>query len=186
MFKSPSVLIIGQNHAMNFDLEDEDESDRIIKHFSEQIPNENTFKEHNQKFANELKKTIDEVEKEFPKFKLTYNWLGTNRCAIQANKDNFIEKIKKHKNFKLCQEEMDELLLCLIKFIKPQNIILTGKYACELFYTEKKLSEMKPKKEENFPTNLIPLMHFSYSSHRKENIKRLKDAINDGYLTLNN
>ena len=50
IFKNPSVLVIGQNHAMNFDLEDEGESDRIIQRFSEQIPSENTFKDHNQKF----------------------------------------------------------------------------------------------------------------------------------------
>ena len=84
---------------------------------------------------------------------------------------------------------MDKLLKSFISFIKPKNVILTGLYACELYYPGKKLKEMKSKKvvfkkdpSETF--NLIPVEHFSLPYNTQKIINRLKSAIENGYCEL--
>ena len=78
------------------------------------------------------------------------------------------------------------LLKSFISFIKPTNVILTGVYACELYYPGKRLKDMKSKKVlfkkgSNKTFNLIPVEHFSLNYNTQKIIHRLKDAIEDGY-----
>ena len=84
---------------------------------------------------------------------------------------------------------MDKLLKSFINFIEPKNVILTGMYACELYYPGKKLKDMNSKKVlfkkgSNKTFNLIPVEHLSLNYNTQKVINRLKSAIEEGYCDL--
>ena len=84
---------------------------------------------------------------------------------------------------------MDKLLKKFINFIKPKNVILTGLYACHLYFPKKKLEDMKSKKvllgkDSNETFNLIPVEHFSLNYNTQKIIKRISDALDEGYCEI--
>ena len=189
LLHNPKFLIIGKNHSNNFDPYDGVENNRIADSFSRSIAEENTFLKHKHPFAKGLKRVVKSINQEYGDLKITQEWLGTNRCAIQTNSGGLGLEIENHPKYKKSQEEMDKLLKSFISFIKPKNVILTGLYACELYYPGKKLKEMKSKKilfkkgsSETF--NLIPVWHFSLPYNTQKIINRLKSAIENGYCEL--
>ena len=144
---NPKFLVIGTNHADNFDPNNETENNRIADSFANALPQEHTFLEHNHPFAGALRNVIFEVQQKYPDFKLSEEWIGTNRCAIQQTDSGGLDSIRKHGQFKSCQVEMDQLLKKFIAFVKPKNVILTGRFACEVIYPEKQnISDMKSRK----------------------------------------
>ena len=72
--------------------------------------------------------------------------------------------------------------------MKPKNVLLSGKDAAHIFpfYKDKKLGDMDYQKyhlddEGNETTNLIPLHHFSWTTHYKRAADGIKEAIRNGY-----
>lgn len=196
---NPKFLIIGTNHSDNFHPNDEDENIRIADLFSNQISTkEHTFLDHHHPFAEGLRDLVSEIQKDYKEFKITNEWLGTNRCAIQTNSSGLGDEILKHPEYVDCQKEMDNLLENFIKLTKPKNVILTGKVACGLYYSENKLKDMKCKKllfgkESKDTFNLIPIWQLSNlwrydrydgESFKEKTVKRLKNAIEDGLCEL--
>ena len=197
---NPKFVIIGTNHSDNFHPSDEDENNRIADLFSNQLSTEeHTFLDHKHPFAIGLREIVSEMQKDYKEFRITKEWLGTNRCAIQTNRKGLGDKILKHPEYEDCEKKMDNLLKDFIRFIKPKNIILTGKHACGLYYPDKNLKDMKCKKllldkESAETSNLIPIWHLSElwrqggrydsESFKEKIIKRLKDAIEDGLCEL--
>ncbi|MDA8913051.1 hypothetical protein N9I66_09060 [Pseudomonadales bacterium] len=194
----PKFLVIGTNHSNNFDPNDIVENDRIADAFSKELPTqEHTLLDHHHPFAQGLKKIALEIQNDYTDFRVTRDWIGTNRCAIQTDSSG-LGGLKRLDQYQACERDMDNLLLEFISFCKPRNIILTGMHACGLFYTDKKLKDMKPKKillgeNSDETTNLIPIWHLSelwrydrYSgeSFKDKTIRRLKEAIEDGFCEL--
>ena len=185
LLHNPKFLIIGKNHSNNFDPYNEDNNNRIADSFSRTLATENTFLNHKHPFAVGLKRVVNSINQEYSDLKITKEWLGTNRCAIQTNSAGLGSEIEDHPKYKRSQEEMDKLLKTFISFIKPKNVILTGLYACELYYPGKKLKDMECKKvlfkkssSETF--NLIPVEHFSLNYNTQKIINRIKSAIESG------
>lgn len=198
LIHNPKVLVIGTNHSNNFDPHNPTENNRIADAFSKALPQEHTFLEHNHPFAKGLRDVISKVQRElqkeeqreFPNFELSKEWIGTNRCAIQTGSGG-LGSIDWHGEFNSCQKEMDKLLKKFIAFAKPKNVILTGKYACDLFYP--KGMPIREMKSEKVPYgegvegyyNVIPIMHPSASRRGpKPMVKKIKCAIMKGYCDL--
>ena len=195
----PKFLVIGTNHSDNFDPHDESENNRIADDFSKSIPKkENTFVDHNSPFARGLRSIETEIQKSYPEFEVTRDWVGTNRCAIQTDRSG-LKSVTDYDKYEDCQEKMDILLRHFISFCKPRNVILTGLTACKLYYSERTLADMKCKrvplsKDSDATSNLIPIWHLSElwrQGNRKTEesfedltLKRLKHAINDGFCEL--
>jgi hypothetical protein len=189
LFHNPKFLIIGTNHSNNFDPYDEEENNRIADSFSKKIPEENTFLKHHHPFAKGLDRVVSSVNQDYKDLKISEEWIGTNRCAIQTNSAGLGSEIKNHPSYKASQEKMDKLLKSFINFIEPKNVILTGMYACELYYPGKKLKDMNSKKVlfkkgSNKTFNLIPVEHLSLNYNTQKVINRLKSAIEEGYCDL--
>ncbi len=197
--QKPKFLIIGNNHSNNFDPRNKEENNRIANSFSNAISTQDhTFLDHNHPFAKGLRGLVSDISTTYKNFKITREWIGTNRCAIQTNSGGLGDEIKKHDKYIECQKEMDSLLKDFIKFCKPKNIILTGKSACELYYSTKNLKDMECKKillgkDTDETTNLIPIWHLSElwrqdrhdnESFKQKTITRIKNAIEDGYCDL--
>ena len=195
LIMNPKFLVIGTNHSNNFDRKSETENNKIADLFSNRIPTEvHTFLDHQHPFAEGLKGVVGEIQREYKNFKITREWIGTNRCAIQTDSGGLGE-IPEHEEYQNCEKKMDALLKDFICFSKPENVILTGMHACRLFYTDKRLQDMTCKKmplskdtKETF--NLIPIWHLSElwrqnkndsESFREKTIKRLKQAIEEGF-----
>jgi hypothetical protein len=182
---NPKFLIIGTNHSNNFNPHDEIENNRIADSYSNELPREHTFLEHQHPFAKALRRIVSGVKEEFPDFDLTEEWLGTNRCAVQTDSDG-ITNISRHSNYKECEKEMDLLLKAFVRYIKPKNVILTGEHACRLYYPKGPVQDMPSKKSifgkgctDTF--NLIPVKHFSAGRRPNEIIQKITDSIKDGF-----
>ena len=195
----PKFLVIGTNHSDNFDPHVESENKRIADDFSKTIPKEeHTFIDHNHPFAQGLRSIETEIQKSYPKFKVTRDWVGTNRCAIQTDSSG-LKSVTEYDKYEDCQEKMDVLLREFISFCKPKNVILTGLHACKLYYSERTLADMKCKRillsnDPDAISNLIPIWHVSElwrqgnrktkESFKDLTLKRLKHAIRDGFCEL--
>ena len=185
----PKFLVIGLNHS-DFSPKNRAESNRIAMEFSAAMPKENTYISHQHPFAEGLRKIITKVHNEHKDFdyKPTKEWVGTNKIALQSDSESLKKIIMKHERYKDCEEKMNELLISLIKFMKPKNVLLAGIDATYIFpfYKDRKLKDMEYRKFEldddsNETTNLIPLHHFSLSTHYELEANRLKKAIGNGY-----
>ena len=184
----PKFLVIGLNHS-DFAPNNTAESNRIAMEFSTAIPKENTYVRHRHKFAQGLRNIIKKVQMDFKDFdyKPTDEWVGTNKIAIQTDSSG-AKCIVNQEGYKRCQKKMNEVLISLIKFMKPKNVLLSGKDAAHIFpfYKDKKLGDMDYQKyhlddEGNETTNLIPLHHFSWTTHYKRAADGIKEAIRNGY-----
>ena len=185
---NPDVLVIGKNHSNNFCPYNQSENNRIANSFAKKLPLENTFLKHQHPFAEGIKRVMKQLKTEFNNFDVTERWVGTNRCAIQTNSKGLGE-IYHHPNFRICQHEMDLLLKNFIKIIKPKNVILSGKDACELFYIEKRLVDMNCKKfqldqKSKQTCNIIPLEHFSLNYNTQKILDRLRYAIINNFFSF--
>ena len=185
LIKNPNFLVIGKNHSNNFDPFDDDKNNKIADAFSKEIAKENTFIEHSHSFAKGINRVVSEINEEHESFFISKKWIGTNRCAIQTDSKGLGE-IPKHPKYEECQKDMDKLLRNLIQFLKPKNVILSGVFACNLFYREKSLQDMRCKrislgKDSNQTFNLIPVEHFSMNYNTKKIVDRISDAIRTGY-----
>ena len=184
----PKFLIIGLNHS-DFAPDNRNLSNQIANEFSTDIPKVNTFVKHRHLFAQGLKKVIQNVQMEFKDFDAnpTNEWLGTNRIAIQTDGKG-AEYIINHEGYEECQAKMDKLLISLVKFMKPKNVLLVGKDASCIFSYNKKLKidEMKYLKfnlddKTNETSNIIPIHHFSRGVFHAPAAKRIKEAIKNGF-----
>ena len=185
----PDFLIIGKNHSDNFDPHNENKNNQIADAFSKEIAKENTFLEHSHPFAKGVERVVRSINHNYENFLITEKWIGTNRCAIQTNSGGLGTQITHHKNYEECQKEMDKLLKRFINFIKPKNVILTGLYACHLYFPRKKLEDMSSKKvllgkDSNETFNLIPVEHFSMNYNTQKIIKRISNALDKGYCEI--
>ncbi len=187
----PDFLIIGTNHSNNFD-KNQSKNEEIADSFATEIAKENTFLTHNHPFAEGLKDVVNLVQNDFKDFKISSKWVGTNRCAIQTDSGG-LGDIPKNINYAECEKKMDTLLKNFIKFCRPKNIILTGKHACGLFYSDKNLKEMKPKKILKESCNVIPIWHLSelwrwdrydQESFKTKTINRIVSSIQNGYCEI--
>ena len=60
---------------------------RLLHLFSNQLSTEeHTFLDHKHPFAIGLREIVSEMQKDYKEFRITKEWLGTNRCAIQTNR----------------------------------------------------------------------------------------------------
>ena len=100
LLHNPKFLIIGTNHSNNFDPHNADENNRIADSFSRTLPSENTFLRHKHPFAEGLKRVINSINQEYRDLKITEEWLGTNRCAIQTNSAGLGPDIENHPKYK--------------------------------------------------------------------------------------
>ena len=193
--KNPKFLIIGINHT-DFDSQKYIAKD-IADRFSKNLPDINTFVSHKHKFANGLKKVIQKVHKRCDGFDKIANedWLGTNRIAVQTCKSdtlNFHEHLEVLDKYDECKEEMDELLISLISFMNPKNILCAGKKSCAGIFDydpKAEVKDMKHKKflinkEKNQTINIIPVQHFSRGTFYAPAAQRIMDAIEEGYCEI--
>ena len=193
--KNPKFLVIGINHA-DFSTQRNIAED-IAFRFSKNLPDINTFVSHKHKFANGLKKVIQKVNECYETFDDSPNedWVGTNRIAVQTGKRDILshyEQLENLNEFDECKEEMDELLISLISFMNPKNILCAGKKSCAgIFdYDDKaEVKDMKHKKflinkEKNQTINIIPVQHFSRGTFYAPAAGRIMDAIDEGYCEI--
>ena len=171
VFPNPRVLVIGTNHS-DFDPRDPVNSAAIADAFASREPDVNTFTAHSHHFARGLEEiaTIIRETHGVEGFEVGNDWMGTNRCAVQTDSSG-IEPLRFDLSFSDRQNEMDALLKSLVKCVKPDNVVLAGKYACALYYPDaikknKSIGELLPKrilvdKETRQTTQLIPVWHFS-------------------------
>ena len=189
--KNPKFLIIGINHA-DFDSQKYIAKD-IADRFSKKLPDLNTFVSHKHKFANGLKKVIQIVHECYETFDEFPNedWVGTNRIAVQTGERDILshyEQLENLDGYDECKEEMDELLISLISFMNPKNILCAGKKSCAGLFdydNEAELKDMKHKKflinkEKNQTVNIIPVQHFSRGAFHAPAAERIMDAIEEG------
>ena len=191
---NPKFLVIGLNHsAFSRNVE---EANQIAKEFSENIPKVNTYVEHHHSFAKGLRAVIEKVHNKFNDLdkKPSDEWVGTNRIAIQTGSEG-ADYVMNQDKYQQCQKKMDKVLLSLISYIKPRNIILAGNDACDGFYypsskepgskkqpmQKKELKKVILDKDTQETTNIIPLWHFSRNYFNAKNTERLEDAIKEGF-----
>lgn len=132
---NPPALVIGRNHT-DFAPGNPSEALKIARSFSTKLPEENTFISHRHRFAVGLLDMCNGAG-----IKVTPEWVGTNRCAVQWDAvDKAIEQIRaiSPKDFDDCQTRMDYVLRRFVGEIRPRNIILVGKFARDLFYAKAK------------------------------------------------
>ena len=154
-----SAVVIGTNHSDFVDGGGE-MSERIADEFASGVPKESTFLVHNHKFARGLKEVCNRAGIQIDK-----SWMGTNRCAVQTGPSGLAE-IKGDPHFSDCQASMDRILRDLLAEIVPQNVILVGKYAINLYYARAasaSIVSLKPH-DITFPgadaqTRIIPIPH---------------------------
>lgn len=183
----PKFFIIGLNHSVFSN--DDKEANLIANNFSNSIPKLNTYTNHNHKFAKGLRAVIRRVHEEVDDFDTGPNddWLGTNRIAIQTDAKG-ASPIIVHKDYKIYQQKMDNLLRSLIIFMKPRNVLLVGKDASEIFGYNKnsslnlmKFSKFQVCSDTNKTTNIIPIHHFSRGSFYQPAADRIIKAIKEGF-----
>lgn len=154
----PDALVIGKNHSW-FDPSPEREQ-QIAEAYACALPQVNTFLEHEHTFATRLRKYTQAAGIE-----VTQNWVGTNRCAVQTGPDG-IGQLQQHTSFQACQNAMDGILLELIQWLEPKNILLFGTYAQALLYPKaKRLADTAPMRFElrsGASSKVIPLPHLSF------------------------
>lgn len=154
----PDALVIGKNHSW-FDPSPEREN-QIAQAYANDLPQVNTFLEHDHTFATRLRKYTQAAGIE-----VTENWVGTNRCAVQTG-PNGIGELQRSPSFLACQQAMDRILLDLIHWLEPKNILLFGTYAHMLLYPKaKRLADAHPmrfKLRSGASSKIIPLPHLSF------------------------
>ena len=154
----PDALVIGKNHSW-FDPSPEREH-QIAQAYANDLPQVNTFLEHHHTFATRLRKYTQAAGIE-----VTENWVGTNRCAVQTGPDG-IGELQRSPSFLACQQAMDRILLDLIHWLEPKNILLFGTYAHVLLYPKaKRLADAAPKRFELRScdsSKVIPLPHLTF------------------------
>ena len=192
--KNPKFLIIGINHT-DFS-SNKNEAKTIAENFSQDLPDVNTFIEHDHRFAKGLRSVIKRVHSrcngfdDFP----NEDWVGTNRIAIQTSSSdifNHYDQLESLDQYDKCKKEIDKLLRSLISFMQPKNIILAGQKSFEGLYFPKdsKLKDVKHKKilidvKNRKTTNVIPIPHLSRGSFFKEAEERILNAIEDNCCYL--
>ena len=189
----PRFLIIGTNHSDKFDPVFAGQNKRIADSFAQGVPDEmHSLIEHNHEYAKGLRKIIGQLQSTYPNMAIDREWIATNRCAVQTPTGG-IDALMKFKQFAQCEAEMDRLIKRFIAFSRPKNVLLTGGYACALYYDEASIQQMACRQEAyeeggaaHF--NLIPLWHLSAKvgaeSSRQKSYRRLRRAIQDGLCEI--
>ncbi len=185
VIRNPKFLVISTNHSEHFAYKDPARSDEISDAFAMKIPTDcNSYIHHDHGFARGLQNLAGSAQAKYPEFKISQEWVGTNRCAIQTP-DGGLDYLSGNPRFLDCQKRMDKLLKKFIADIKPKNVILSGLHASKLYYLGD-LQHMHCKKvlfgkgsSETF--NLIPLWNASYFPNARKSSERLLQAIEDGF-----
>jgi len=165
---SVDVLVIGINHA-EFDDRDQREAERIAQAFSRAVPRENTYLEHDHRFARRLREVTLRSGLE-----ISEEWAGTNRYPIQGDWTE-IGKLLRRESL---ESEMDLLILELIRAINPKYVITCGEIPTKIFYGEwLGLGHMKPKVLAGTRTTIVPIWHPSRGSFDKFSVPRLKEYV---------
>ncbi len=129
VLRNPTVLVIGTNHSW-FDpnLKNAGEIDHM---FATGVPKVNTFCSHNHRFAKVLRSRFATIGTT-----INETWMGTNRCAVQTGSVG-LRSLKKRREFKLCQKNMDDIPVEIIERQNPRTILLCGNYAQSLATDER-------------------------------------------------
>ena len=130
VYQYPPALVIGTNHSV-FTPRVTLENDMIGAQMAAGVPVVNTFIQHHHTFTNGLRAACEDAD-----ITLGHDWVGTNRCAVQTGPTG-IKGLRDEDRgaFDSCQQKMDILLKNLIYIIAPRNVILAGRYAINLFYS---------------------------------------------------
>jgi hypothetical protein len=144
----PTALVIGTNHS-DFSPGDPTEAAKIADLYEAAIPADSTLLVHNHVFAKRLRQACTAAGIEVDE-----NWMGTNRYAIQTGPDGPGE-LTSCSQFKACRQAMDHLLRTLVETIHPLNVLLVGKHAQGLYFSQ----DGKPKALLPRSVNLIPVPH---------------------------
>jgi hypothetical protein len=154
----PTALVIGTNHS-DFVRGGGPEADSIADALSRCVPSFSTFLEHSHTFAEGLRAVCDRAG-----LTIDQTWMGTNRCAVQTGPKG-LDEIKSMPQFMSCQRSMDAILTELIDAVAPINLILAGRFACELFYpkglTIEQLSARDQTTSDRSRVRIIPIPHWS-------------------------
>ncbi len=175
VYQRPPALVIGTNHSV-FTERVSLAADLIGNRMATAVPTVNTFTQHSHTFSKGLRAACSNAG-----IPLGYNWVGTNRCAVQTG-SNGVKGIKEKSKvrFEECQQRMDVLLRNFIRIILPRNVILAGRHAIELYYPDKRNTCIKDldcldigsgKNE----IRIIPIHHPSRNTFRQKIVDRLKD-----------
>ncbi|HSR52314.1 MAG TPA: uracil-DNA glycosylase family protein [Acidobacteriota bacterium] len=169
VFRDPIALVIGTNHS-DF-AQDLRRSEEIADNFASALPKENTFLLHDHRFAKGIREVVARAG-----LVLDERWIGTNRCAVQTGPIG-IGSLRRTPHFRESEKRMDELLKRLIEDLRPRNIILTGGYACDLFYPDAQIFQDRPPREldlkDGKKAKIIPIKHPSRGSNYKHAVKNL-------------
>lgn len=167
---APEAIVIGTNHS-DFVIGGGALADQIASDFEHALPQVNTYLAHNNKFSTGLNEVCVRAG-----IKITENWLGTNRCALQTGSKG-IGTVGNEPKFIRCQITMDQILRSLITELEPKNIILVGRYATGLYYPSSLTFEMLRPMTISFlgkELNIIPLQHPSRATYWDKAAERLK------------
>ena len=187
----PKMLVIGTNQSDRFHPQLFGENKRIADAIAREIQTEmHSYLHHIHPFAKGLAKLASNVQRHHPRFAITPQWVGTNRCAVET-KTNGFEVLKKIKGYDACEREMDSLLQEFICVLQPEAVLLVGDYACGLYYDEPTIDEMAirylPSDKAVGDSVIIPLWPIDAKERtehfRNKSAARVIKALNEGVIT---
>ncbi len=191
LVRNPKMLVIGTNHSDRFHPQLFGENKRIADAFAREIQTDmHSYMHHIHPFARGLAKVVSNVQRHHPRFGMTTQWVGTNRCAIQTEGKG-IETLKKIKGYEACQRQMDALLKEFVRFVAPEAVLLIGEYACGLYYDGRVIDEMAisyQSCDDGTQSAIIPLWHVASKErtehYRNKTAARLTKALTDGVISI--